>query len=354
MENSHTYEKIGCDKINFRGFEVLKMNLKDIESRKNVCVDHGGTQDFRRLSIVDGKMFHALSVERRYEEGILREETCLSIRIGEIAGNNLNLWSVNRYKKHLLDLSAYLLKNYNLAVDFSQIRISTIEIGCNITLSSEYSAYQRSIRFIFNNLPKTLKLEMAAKKEEELESCIARNRQREFTIYNKRKELEDKQEETPEEEVMRIEYRLRTGQKVNETFNTDFLADITNDMIEKYFISTFQKEIANAYLKWKQSNKRTLMNLVKELRRANPRRWQDNLLTKCRNSEQEFNRFLLLDIEDLFSVLKELEKNGNFRRTQKAIMSKLEQPDAFAHQSGEKISEIIDRVTLIYDSKKKE
>lgn len=354
MENLHTYEKIGCDKINFRGFEVLKVNLKDIESRKNVYVDYGGTQDFRRLSIVDGKMFHSLSVERWSEEDILREETCLSIRIGEIAGNNLNLWSVNRYKKHLIDLSTYLLNNYSIEVDFSQIRISTIEIGCNITLRSEYIAYQRSIRFIFNNLPKTLKLEMNAKKEEEIESSIARNRQREFTIYNKKKELEDKQEETPDEEVMRIEYRLRTGQKVNETFNTDFFASITDNMIEKYFITTFQKEIANAYQKWKQSNNRTLMNLVRELRQTNPKRWQDNLLTKCRNSEQEFNRFLLLDIEDLFSVLKELEKNGNYKRTQKAIMRKLEQPDAFAHQSGERISEIIGRVNLIYDSNKKE
>lgn len=278
----------------------------------------------------------------------------MDITIGNRECGNLQNLTVIEYKERVERIFLYLHEEYGIIADVNTVKINELEINCTFTIKQEFYKYHRALRLMMFNLPSYyLKLgEMQDRNQKnirlESETFYCGNKSMEIKIYDKKRQLKQTKGYISPDELMRIEIVLKTARKIKEIFGTNKLSELTDTMVNQYYITQFHKLFEKKYYSWKTKNGDWLKQAIELHKIQSARCWQRNLLNECRNYEQKNLVPILLDINDLLEQVKVLERSGHYKRVENSILKKCEEDDIYLQEDAEKISEIFEKVNSAY------
>ena len=259
-----------------------------------------------------------------------------------------------QYKELIIQIQQYLSDEYGIIVDINELRFSTLEINCTLEIKHDFHKYHRVLNLMMYNLPDTYgKISEYKKKDKtnarfESETFYRGNQRMQIKIYDKKRQLHDTGICSIDQNIMRIEFVLKTAAKIKEVFGTNIVNSFTNSMITNFYIYQFRKLFEHKYQIWRQRNSQQLHQMILSHKKSSPKNWQRNLLTNCRNAELQNRLPVILEIEDLFEQIKLLDKSGHYARTKASILKKLNHDDIYLLHDAQKVEEILNTVNQIY------
>ena len=153
---------------------------------------------------------------------------------------------------------------------------------------------------------------------------------------------------------MRIEYKLKTPECISKKFHgKTLLKELDDELMIRVFEELTEYYIFEPYNRWKEKNKNKLRSIVKRTLTSlkNGQNWKLELLEELRNAEQEKGIPLLLDLDDLYDVLKGFpDKSGHVSRRCSGF--KFRKNDVFLQKDREKYLEILDNLCIALDNTK--
>ena len=179
--------------------------------------------------------------------------------------NNIN--DVESLKKSLEILERELNQLGFGQVDLKKAQIEELELNINIAIAGEFGEYERPLKYIKGLLPRTLK------KEQEYRDRVTGdytgfkcfNNSISFKIYNKRAQVQEEHNHDIGEELLRLEYRLLSGEKVKDLLGHNQVEELIKDFeqIERAFRVRLEKDLINKLGKDIQDQ---LKNTIKKLK----------------------------------------------------------------------------------------
>ncbi len=270
-----------------------------------------------------------------------------------IQGNLQNL-TVEQYKDYTVEVFEYLYEEYGIVADLDNIRFSSMEINCTFPLVHEFYKYHRVLRLMMFNLPQSFQkmgqVQQVNKKQIRLETetFYRANSSTGIKIYDKGKQLKDTQKAVPSEPIMRMEFTLKTSQKIKEAFGSNLVRDLSDDKINEFFYRQFRKLFENRYRKWQLQNGERLRKMMLRHKKEHKRKWQDNFLTECSSLEQQTQVPVLLGLEELLPHIKAFDQYGHCTRIYKSLVRRCESDSVYLQKDGEKAEEIIQQIHAAY------
>lgn len=355
-------EKIGLDRMVISNFRIRSLDRKKLICHDNVTYDAGNEHGylledgtcFSHLKIKDNRLFGSLLAGTHRTCSVKRDYSKMDITIGDTQTWNLQNMSVDEYKKHIKTIFSYIYEEYGLLIDDSYTTISTLEINCTFEIDACFSEYHRSLRLLMFLLPDYYKKIIEVCKKDisnlslESETFYRGNNSMQIKIYDKKRQLQNTHGYLYGGNIMRIEFVLKTAQKIREVFGSNSLSNLSDTIVNEYYIRQFRKLFGNKYQKWKKDNGKYLRQKILEHKRQNPSHWQRTLLNELRNHEQTNQIPILLDINDLLVQVKLLDTTGHYKRVEKSILKKCRTDDVYLQNDAQKINEIISKVENIY------
>lgn len=269
---------------------------------------------------------------------------------------NLQNKTVVEYQRMIKRIFQYLYEEYGITVNFQNLKFSEMEINCTFELKEEFHKYHRILRLMMFNLPRSFKklgqISSINKREQRIESetFYRGNSSTEVKIYDKKKHLEQTIQFRSEENIMRIEFVLKKSQKIKEVFQSTLVSDLTDEKINDFYYQQFTRLFEKPYRKWQIENGNQLKNMITYHKGRNKRYWKSNLLRECSNKEQLNQIPLLLDVKDLLTQVKILDKDRHYQRIARGILEQCRYNDIYLQNDAEKAEEIIGKVKDAYNS----
>ena len=355
-------EKIGLDRMVISNFRIRSLNRTKLTHHDNVTFDIGDAHGylledgtcFTHLKINDNKLFGSLIAGTHRTRSVKRDYSKMDITIGNSKTGNLQNLSVAEYKARIRTIFSYIYEEYGLLIDTSPTTISTLEINCTFEIDTCFSEYHRPLRLLMFLLPGYYKKIIEVSKKDTLslslesETFYRGNSSMQIKIYDKKRQLQDTQGYRYDGNILRIEFVLKTAQKIKEVFGSNSLCNLSDEIVNEYYIHQFRKLFENKYQKWKKDNGKQLRQKILEHKKENPIYWQRTLLNELRNYEQTKQIPILLEISDLLVQVKSLDTTGHYKRIEKSILNKCHDDDVYLQNDAQKITEIISKVENIY------
>lgn len=219
----------------------------------------------------------------------------------------------------------YAISGINLRYT-EDLKISKIEINTTFPLAEKYCAYGRILSLIalVEVTKGNSKQEITSK---DIQGCFVAESLKcpkstiEFAVYNKRKEMEDKEEALTKEELMRTEFRFNSQSAIISNFKTEYLNALTDEQIYMCFRKRVNKIFAkiDAYLNSKMlyapnqiGVHNTVANMMLELNREGKLSISE-LLSKIGLYESHYAVPCILDINDCRVVYRYLAMRGYYQ-----------------------------------------
>ena len=166
------------------------------------------------------------------------EYAYLDLHILEKEGN-LVPWHKKQYDEYISKIVLYIYQRYRIKLNCENAKIKYIEINCNIPLMYDFCLYARPIKLLItlmdNHLGKLGAYERVSSKKNtkklQAESFFRGNKSMEVIFYDKQRQLNEtkKDPDKIDTPILRIEYRLKTKQKVDAALGTVFWNDFNDN-----------------------------------------------------------------------------------------------------------------------------
>lgn len=321
---------IGIDRVIFKSLNLKCINAEML--RTSFYIAEGGdiyrvmlnkTGEELKVNCIKVKSpnlkITSLNVGVRKIKNSLKEYDYLDVilprMINEDSLNVINVHSIEKFKRSLKAIENELKGLGFSDVDLSRAQIEEIEINVNVPLQRDFNEYKNSLKYLETLLPKTLRKGRMFKDRlnNEYTGFLVKNNSVSVKFYDKRKQILEEYKKDIGHELLRIEYRLLSTEKVKGFLGTVEVNDLLNNFeavaqsfkqgLEKDLISKIQKDID-----------RQIKYTVKTMK-------DYKKMTKSAIDEFIKNE-KLLDIEILIGALKEIETVKNYsREAKKAIES---------------------------------
>ncbi len=108
---------------------------------------------------------------------------------------------------------------------------------------------------------------------------------------------------------MRVEYKLKE-KAIKTAFGDTLAVSLTDPAVTDLFMRYFNRDVIQQYRRWKNENHKQLIQLTKKHRELN-QHWTSSFLRECRQYEVTHRLPILFDLNDMRSVIKELESGKN-------------------------------------------
>ena len=339
-------ERIGLDRLVLSvhilkiNIEKLKENIKKLQVVTNNESMFYGLQYFK---IIDNERFSTLCAGiRRYKKGASCKVYCkieFSLSFINEERNNLQNITIDEYLKHINSIFLYIKDRYGIELDMKNIKVQQMEINCNILLNEPFKEYDKLIEMMMYNLsnqkyqPFIAEYKYVNKQDKSLDTqtfCRG-NKAIEFIIYDKKQQLKKLKKDLYSDnvEIMRIEIRLKTAQKVKEVFHTNNIWNIKMSQIRDFFLNQMDKYFFQRFDYWKKENVNTMRKMVVENRKKK-KNWILATFEECRKIEEEKNVPLIIDIKDYIDIVNSVDNHYHSRRNAGKI---LEYNQRFGHVS---------------------
>ncbi len=276
-----------------------------------------------------------------------------------VYGENFHNMTVESMQSHLLYLTEYFTDTYGIVVDFTVSAYTTLELNVTIPLNNPFDDYRRVLLAIEANVPYYGKKGIARYDKVKDKSSLANTgidgggNSFQPIIYDKKEEMYKKKEKIPDDvlsevDYMRVEFRLKTTDKIKHVFSTADIGSITQDDVSRAYADLFDKYIRRGYEKWRACAQKLLRSRVRETydqRNSGKRQWISVLFQRLRSEEQKGQYPIVLDKKQLIEEIQRLPiGHGNRSRTVKSIERHLTKNDVFDEDGFEKIEEIFSKV----------
>lgn len=190
----------------------------------------------------------------------------------------------------------------------AQATVSYIELNCDIDLTQQYDKYGRVLKLLMSGLNKRfsdLKLYERAGKVAIYDSLLRENKSLSVLMYNKQHEI--RKNNTPQDEkILRIEFALKSANKVARLFKTRKWSYLTDSMIRICYHKLFQDLIVLPFIRWKNDTHDMLIQKLKRMIKKDnwPRKWAQILMDEIRDRDLHSTKPLLLDAEQVYDAIK--------------------------------------------------
>jgi hypothetical protein len=357
-------ERIGLDKTAITNFKINHIDIAylntlgiELVTDTNSLLKSGNGIGIARVKIKDkyfGKLECGMSNANPQKQ--YRAYTRLELLINK--DNNLQNLTVAEYKLRIISVFAYIKNRYNIdiAYDFDTLQLSYMEINCTFKLTHNFSLYKRALIILMSNLPEEkyisknwhkIKCKTFTEINTEyncasLETLSVGNSSIELTIYNKTKQLKDLKNINLPYDYIRIEYKLkRKDSRINTLGGT--VGSLSDKKIRDFYIDNFQKDIINGYEKYSNKISSLFEPVLIPLLAKSDKQWYKDFIRKVREYESKNGLPMLIDIADIFPILKDYSKQ-NYSRRKKMVMIKAQESETDLIGVRDKINEIICKV----------
>lgn len=335
--------------------QLISRNIVEI-STKPMQYTMADGMEFTRLQIVNDGVIDRLCAGAIYKPNRKINYCDLSLSVQSTIGN-LYCHTADNYKTKLMEIKKHLWITYGILISIENAAIKTIEINRTFLINEPYSSYHRVLEVMMHNLPKELKNKMQTynvKKDSNQNrtyyagSSQSKQRYTEIKIYDKSAQLSSELQINLSESYMRVEIRFSGSQNIKRAFGTRYLSKITDDMINLCYNKKMTRYFFNPYKRWLRNRNDYLIKLMKEQRSIDIRHWQVNFLRILSNEEITNGFATLLDITELFPLLKSKKLNltpkrqyqikKNFQRHVK------DYEIVFNQKDNEKLNELLQKI----------
>lgn len=364
--------RIGLDKLVINNVKIRNIDMKKLASYKNQNVrlqkiietkyeDNDNMCSTYYLKIKDNCAFVNLTSQiYQYQNNpSLHTSYCIiELSVSNVLINNLNNLTVIEYQDYIYhNLIRYIEEKYAIVIDVDKAKIKEIEINTSFVLDKKFAEYNRILYLLMsflNGYFKKLNVYLESSKiMYKHETFSKSNKSRIVKIYNKSKQLKDKNSFLSEEvrdfidnnDIMRIEFSLLNVRTIQLAFNTVLLSELTDKKLNNYYAHEFENMFVEKYDKWHTNNKKQLIKLIKKHKEMRHINWQHSFLNECREIEDNNCIAVLLDINDLTDIIyKNFNKDRHARRILKGLIKKCDKDDVFLHEDLKKVDEIFKKV----------
>ncbi len=248
-----SFIKIGIDRIELENFYVSEIDIDYLKQTGAVLgnVDIAGPCGARMMTIRDNNMFNNLVIGHNQYGTRHVFYTILSLSPTNARGHNRDNMSWAEYDVYLHEVMQYIQKTYRIMLKYDNMRLRYLEINCNIPLTQPYAEYDRVIRLMMSLLPNYLGCLDTGRStksgDDPIPTYLRKNNSMAVTIYNKTEQM--RKRHTPAEhadcmqDLMRIELRLKSSEKIMSAFKSNFWHDLDDELISNYFLNYITKEM---------------------------------------------------------------------------------------------------------------
>lgn len=357
-------ERIGIDKTVITNF---KINTIDIVHLKSMSIDLITDKDsllisnnnvgIRKLNITDnyfGKLECGMTNANPQRKYAAYTKLTLSVS----GYNNLQNLDVYEYKQRIKQVIKYIYDKYKIDIiyDFKSLYISYMEINCTFKLKDSFNNYKRALLILMANLPvnkysyknkHNIKYNSFYEIDQncniaELETLWVKNSSIELIIYNKSKQLKDNKNIILNDDYIRIEYRLKRRDSHIKSLGS-VVDNLTDKNIKSFFINSIENDLFKPFENYKYKIKGMFEKALRPMLEHSERQWYKDFIRIIREYEQKNSLPMIIDIEDIFSVLKEYSKS-NYSRRKKMVLRKAKESEKDLIGVTEKINEILNKL----------
>lgn len=267
----------------------------------------------------------------------------MELSIPDDGYHNLNCHTVWECRLQVADALQYLSDEYGIKVQVEQsegIKLRSVEINRTIPLDHPFKEYQRDLELLMHLLPGTLRLSLQeySGKAQHPDRAIDNSRQVStyegrsgksgisVKIYNKSEQLnslrgEKRLEHPVVGEYLRFEVTLLDAKKIKDTFGTNRLEALTDQMVQDYFHAFIVKNVATPYESYTEKRHKGIRKILRKNYVPGSRTWIRDTVLQLMDAEIQNHLPLLLDINEVIDLLKNgaVPFKGNYARQKKYL-----------------------------------
>lgn len=343
---------IGIDKIKFYNLSILEIDLAYLKEHNNVTIHK--TPSSASLTVKDNHYFADLVLGKKYDKkGIPHIYTYLTLIISNQTQNNLFPLTYAEYSARIKFVLKYIKNEYHISLSDEDIKVKYVELNTNITLSDDYEKYNRALNLLMSLLNKNLK-QASLHGKTDANPCETKkheNKSASVTMYDKTKELNDKNKnfDNITEQILRIEFGLKTGDKVKTALKTTSWKELNDNIFADYYITQIRK-LEKRFDKWQQQRNKDLLLLIKECRLKSSKNWHHFLIEELQAKEIEDEVAYVLDIEQIYKAVKSIKEDRNAIRKCKSIANLSTKIDIYKNNDIDKVKEIFNAIERAYNN----
>lgn len=357
---------IGIDKSVIYGFEVevldeIFLNRENVEYRKNPNSP---------MKTKNGINIETLIIKDTFFGELLccisKNKPMIKITISASSKNNFFNLSVNQYKDRIIEVFDYLYNTYKVKIyyDFDSLYISYIEINTTFKLKYLFKDYCRALFIMMSNISsesfrknnfkgsdkenKIIAVYLNNERNLELETIEISNSSRDFIIYNKTKQLKDKNKVFFNDDYMRIEYKFKRKDSYINTRLGSIVGNLTDENVTNLFLDLFKDDIIKPI---KELRKDILNNITDELHNIHkkngnkfPKDWRDNLLKKIISEEKKNKNLMIIDYTDIEKAIRKVKLFKHPKRVIDNLKKEIDKNCTWLKDCNKQIDEIIENV----------
>lgn len=360
--------RIGIDRITLSGFYLLIEDMEKIreaEEKDNVKIIWNQESPFggiQYLKICDNNKFQTFTVSYRhikknnFEKRIITSH--LDITVSNICKSKTNITnlSLDEYKAELKNIYKYIREKYGIFIKDTYSYFTYIEINCNLFLDKKFEDYEQVIELMLYNLSnaqfgEVIKEYKAIDKLDnslKIETVSRANNRFEIQIYNKTKQLATRRNPFKcNEQIMRVEFKLKNTQKIKESLVSNILYELTDDTIVKYFHDQFYKLFVKQFYNLKDETDKKLLSMCKK-NMSMKKHWICGTLQDCIKEERKKHVPIIIDIYQYIEIVNMLSEHKN--RNKEKILKYNQEYGNISENNIELIQEIIAKEEDAYNN----
>lgn len=347
--------------------KLIKKHREDPENIRFVYADRSQQNVF---FVYDGKSvcfikiqndyFHELSIGSNESGAYAKMKLTITEMKSEDSdqiGNNNDNVLLSVYKEYLKYLiEEYLPDTFGIQLGMKNAGVELIEINTNILLDNPYCQYSRVLCLLMSYLKKVLGPSFAvnensteSNKNNSFDTLCKQNKSEKVILYNKIKEAakqktKSEQPSAEEQNVLRVEFKLKNPAVIKRRFKTNRLHGIDDDMITDYFHNTFLDYFVKPYIKWKETQQKKIKQIIRQTRQITERKWSLLTMEQIRNNTESKGVPFILDVEQVMEAINDIpDKNRNNSRKIKMLLK-----EQLAIANNEYLNHDIDKILEIF------
>lgn len=366
----------GIDKTKLSKLYVECIDLDKLKSNSNITIKEATDKtSFTKKILIDTTDHNMIELEylkiKDYEEtsktkrGFLFNEftlgvasknntdipyCTLDITIHDETDNNLNPQDVSTYHNRLERIKSYLSARYGVYISYENAIFSSLEINITQLMNYTFDEYYHILTLMQFLAPKMYKDKPKPNKSKlplylsntgEIETLYLSNSSTEIKIYNKSKQLDEYYQIKVRGEYMRIEYKLKTSQRVKRAFNSNKLYELTDEQILNFLHERIYKDLIKNLEKHIEYSTKQLQKLFKTVRTNNKHNFLTIFISDAHsekiNNDKSSSLDLLFDKQQIIDIVSNFDKKHKKRNTE--LINKKSNKVKF-HNNFEKLEEI--------------
>lgn len=345
------------DKIRF-----TNISIEDIEDLDRLQEQEYLTKESGKMKYItsSGKEFNRLVIKDDVVDifnagmannlnGYCTPRTKMELSIHGKPDGNLYCNTVLEYEDQLIQTQEHLWNKYGVKTNAENVKVSYIEINKTFRLKYPFAEYKRAIILLMSRLPKNMGVHMDFKtlsnREYQVNDFAVANKSRAIKIYNKSLQMQIE----AQGELMRVELTLENPKAVEKAFKTNLWNELTDEVINEYFIRQMKKLFADPVERWKAQQKKKILKLMKE-KKDKVYHWIGAVLGCLQDEEVLTGIPQMMDIKELLPIVDQLATSRRKKRIREEFIKQAENVQtAFSNRDDEKLKEILKKMMSVPD-----